>query len=272
MDTETTPPQTIDLCLKDTIQSYPRSPPPSNRNSSSRAQGFGAAPLPDNAQSDSSQGYVQMMSSMDATALIQWIKEHGAIVDHPESALTMLTATDMRRRRSTKGYHHGDKFLHVSETRSYERRPTRESRTPSPYNTEFERRMHKSTQSGRKEDDLGPNERFAQTLHKEHEHVMEERGERKKQNNEKKIMDLSRPTYIKVHRKHLSRNTLDAYHLPWEYDDVSTILNQISLRPILKFVSETRTTSSSNNGSQNTIKISCSNTRKSSVNIKCPTK
>ena len=37
-----------------------------------------------------------------------------------------------------------------------------------------------------------------------------------------KIMDLSRPTYIKVHRKHLSPDTLDAYDLPWEWDDVGS--------------------------------------------------
>lgn len=39
----------------------------------------------------------------------------------------------------------------------------------------------------------------------------------------KKIMDLSRPTYIKVHRKHLSPDTLDAYSLPWEWDEVSQL-------------------------------------------------
>lgn len=37
-----------------------------------------------------------------------------------------------------------------------------------------------------------------------------------------KIVDLNRPTYIKVHRKHLSPDTLDAYDLPWEWDDVSS--------------------------------------------------
>lgn len=36
-----------------------------------------------------------------------------------------------------------------------------------------------------------------------------------------KIKDLTRPTYIKVHRKHLSPDTLDAYSLPWEWDEVS---------------------------------------------------
>ena len=36
-----------------------------------------------------------------------------------------------------------------------------------------------------------------------------------------KIKDLTRPTYIKVHRKHLSPETLDEYNLPWEWDEVS---------------------------------------------------
>lgn len=35
------------------------------------------------------------------------------------------------------------------------------------------------------------------------------------------IKDLTRPTYIKVHRKHVSPETLDEYRLPWEWDDVS---------------------------------------------------
>ncbi|KAL8929804.1 MAG: hypothetical protein Q9208_000948 [Pyrenodesmia sp. 3 TL-2023] len=34
-----------------------------------------------------------------------------------------------------------------------------------------------------------------------------------------KVVDLNRPTFIKVHRKHLSPVTLDAYGLPWEWDD-----------------------------------------------------
>lgn len=37
-----------------------------------------------------------------------------------------------------------------------------------------------------------------------------------------KVVDLNKPTFIKVHRKHLSPETLDAYDLPWEWDDVST--------------------------------------------------
>ena len=39
----------------------------------------------------------------------------------------------------------------------------------------------------------------------------------------RKIMDLTRPTYIKVHRKHLSPDTLDLYDLPWEWYDVSSL-------------------------------------------------
>lgn len=42
---------------------------------------------------------------------------------------------------------------------------------------------------------------------------------------QKKIMDLSRPTHIKVHRKHLSPDTLEAYQLPWEFDSVSQSLS-----------------------------------------------
>ena len=33
-------------------------------------------------------------------------------------------------------------------------------------------------------------------------------------------IDLSRPTFIKVHRKYLSPDTLDKYYLPWEWDKV----------------------------------------------------
>ncbi|MCJ1457372.1 hypothetical protein MMC28_007740 [Mycoblastus sanguinarius] len=35
----------------------------------------------------------------------------------------------------------------------------------------------------------------------------------------KQIIDLRRPTYIKVHRKHLSPETLDEYDLPWSWDE-----------------------------------------------------
>ncbi|KAL8654959.1 MAG: hypothetical protein Q9226_003226 [Calogaya cf. arnoldii] len=32
------------------------------------------------------------------------------------------------------------------------------------------------------------------------------------------VVNLNKPTYVKVHRKHLSPDTLDAYDLPWEWD------------------------------------------------------
>ena len=38
---------------------------------------------------------------------------------------------------------------------------------------------------------------------------------------QKRSVDLSRPTYMKVHQKHLSPETLDVYQLRWEWDDVS---------------------------------------------------
>jgi uncharacterized protein Smg (DUF494 family) len=36
-----------------------------------------------------------------------------------------------------------------------------------------------------------------------------------------KVDQYRRPTWIKVYTKHMSPATLDAYHLPWEYDPVS---------------------------------------------------
>lgn len=37
-----------------------------------------------------------------------------------------------------------------------------------------------------------------------------------------RVHDLQMPTFIKVHRKYLNPDTLDAYDLPWEWDMVST--------------------------------------------------
>lgn len=58
------------------------------------------------------------------------------------------------------------------------------------------------------------------------ERILENKGKADRGGHEgqKKIMDLARPTYIKVHRKHLSPDTLDAYDLPWELDDVRPCL------------------------------------------------
>lgn len=49
------------------------------------------------------------------------------------------------------------------------------------------------------------------------------KGEREKGHgghNAGKIMDLTRPTYIKVRHKFLSPQTLNEYNLPWKWDDV----------------------------------------------------
>lgn len=45
------------------------------------------------------------------------------------------------------------------------------------------------------------------------------------------VVNLNRPTYIKVHRKHLSPDTLDAYGLPWEWDDVSLFFFPLCVPP-----------------------------------------
>ena len=44
-----------------------------------------------------------------------------------------------------------------------------------------------------------------------------------KEKSEKQNIEMSRPTYIKVHRKHLSPETLDAYKLPWEWWKVCSL-------------------------------------------------
>ena len=53
------------------------------------------------------------------------------------------------------------------------------------------------------------------------EKILEGKKGKKGETHGRKIMDLTRPTYIKVNRKYLSTETLDVYHLPWEWDDVS---------------------------------------------------
>lgn len=40
-------------------------------------------------------------------------------------------------------------------------------------------------------------------------------------------VDLGKTTWIKVHRKHLSVETLDTYQLPWEWDMVSSFWTKI---------------------------------------------
>jgi len=40
-----------------------------------------------------------------------------------------------------------------------------------------------------------------------------------------KVMDLTRPTFLKVHRKHIDPLTLDEYDLPWAWDSVCVLLS-----------------------------------------------
>lgn len=43
-----------------------------------------------------------------------------------------------------------------------------------------------------------------------------------------KTRDLRRPATVRVHRKHMSPETLNKYKLPWEWDEVNTILPPLS--------------------------------------------
>ena len=69
---------------------------------------------------------------------------------------------------------------------------------------------------------------FAEAGYDEHsiEKILK-KGEKDKHGKEKhKIMDLQRPTYLKVHRKHIDPLTLDEYELPWAWDTVCIHPNQ----------------------------------------------
>ncbi len=61
--------------------------------------------------------------------------------------------------------------------------------------------------------------------HHGHEHALVHGGHGHEQ-----IVDLRRPTFLRVHRKHLSPETLDIYDLPWDWDEVSFPLTKPSLR------------------------------------------
>lgn len=51
-----------------------------------------------------------------------------------------------------------------------------------------------------------------------------EKGKEHGHGKEIKISDLRRPTYTRVHRKHISLETLDEYNLPWDWDEVNSVL------------------------------------------------
>ena len=75
---------------------------------------------------------------------------------------------------------------------------------------EFEERMHKT---------LWANGYSSEQI----ERMIKKAGKQQSGGGESNIkaLALNRPTYIKLHRKHLDPETLNVYHLPWEWDDVS---------------------------------------------------
>ena len=48
----------------------------------------------------------------------------------------------------------------------------------------------------------------------------EKGGKGHKKEKETRLIDFRRPTFVKVHRKHISPETLDAFDLPWQWDTV----------------------------------------------------
>ena len=91
------------------------------------------------------------------------------------------------------------------------------------------------------EDEKAFNERMRLTLIKAGyseesiEKTLKGKGEKgDKGDKSNKIVDLRRPTYIKVHRKYLSPDTLDLYDLPWAWDDVSDVRSQSEASANLK--------------------------------------
>ena len=51
------------------------------------------------------------------------------------------------------------------------------------------------------------------------------KGEKGHAKEKHKVVDLARPTFLKVHRKHIDPITLDEFSLPWEWDRVYFPLN-----------------------------------------------
>ena len=50
-------------------------------------------------------------------------------------------------------------------------------------------------------------------------------------------IDLNRPTWIKVHRNHLSPDTLDLYELPWEWDEVRAFVSKYNMAGVHGLIS-----------------------------------
>jgi hypothetical protein len=80
---------------------------------------------------------------------------------------------------------------------------------------------------------------------------------RDKDQAESMIMDLSKPTWIRVHRKYLAIETLEFYSLPWEWDEVSVLLTLCRSTQMLTLTFRAVSTSSSRNGSALNSRMSC---------------
>lgn len=331
--------------------------PFNNMKIPSAASGNKSLQASDQDPSTSSQSNLQIMSSMDTTALLRWLQKSGAIVERIESARTMLSATDIsggdetavgdthqtrshrdeirfesgvverqqrsprehrsrlyyqdangllvpaqtagagvrrsnshpdaktapivinnnrrddsspeRRRRSYQDRHYSlsDQFddhphsreRHRPRSRSRVRVHRHRSGSVSPSfdpesdklqkleklemreDDDVRRRKYeegsiieeaRKKEKKNEEEDKAFQERMRQTLSKAGyseesiEQTLKGKADKSKktkmsEEKPKKIQDLNRPTYIKVHRKYLSPDTLDAYDLPWEWDEVS---------------------------------------------------
>lgn len=84
-----------------------------------------------------------------------------------------------------------------------------------------------------------------------------------------KTVDLTRPTYIMVDRKHLSPATLDTYNLPWEWKKVSPTHRLVCCLADKISARATQTTSSLSNGSRSTIGIYSLNIRGNCERKRC---
>ena len=296
--------------------------PFNNMRIPSAASGNKSLQASDHDPPTSSRSNLQIMSSMDITALVRWLQKSGAVVERIDSARTMLSATDIsmgdeiavadthqirsdrdeirlesggverqqrsrrehrnrvyyqdangllvpaqttgvgvrrsnshsdpktapiiinnnqwddsspeRRRISYEGRHYSSSDEFDDRTHSRERhrprsRPRRRahrhrSGSVSPsFDPELERKLQRLEALEMREDDDARRRKHEVSM------IEEVKKKEKKEEKPKKIQDSTRPTYIKVHRKHVSPDTLDAYDLPWEWDEVSI---RLSLRDI----------------------------------------
>jgi hypothetical protein len=84
-----------------------------------------------------------------------------------------------------------------------------------------------------------------------------------KEQGESMTMDLTKPTWIRIHRKYLAIETLQFYSLPWEWDEVSVLsLHTLQIDQMLTLTFfRTVSTSSSGNGSALNSRTNCSRIR-----------